>query len=484
MRQPAGSSQTALLRGGDESELIQQILLAELMELLTQHRGEFWFLAAGLEQGGGSRMADMPALDWYAVAEGSGPQGGWQRNLLWRAQRHFLARGEFLSTTALALQHMDLWHRKGVTGRVVLADPDPSKIRAMEPFLFALQSRDCEWDNDDWPFRVYQMVGEPTQSLRDMAYGGIVRGPGIALLQPPDSMSYAGAWLTLIETLLLRQVWVMIVMPGSWISGREIFRNSTYRRLREGILNLQYPSLAFRLKGRSLSWKPHAWSETWVVSPDSLFDDFADMAEMKVRHLLAEGVGRVVQRGQVKGLKVERMYDGRAHKKTFANLLPKTVAASTFIRLGEERDLPEIVRLWEQLMDEHSAMDDHFQRRALSGMYLRQSLMAQLFQPEHLLLVIRSEGQAIGFLTAQVLRAPLFHTSRIGQIVDVYLATPWRGKGYGTALVELAMHWFHSLDLTQIDLNVALENKAGFAFWERQGFKPYLNVVSRFVNKE
>lgn len=484
MRQPAGSSHSTLLRGGDESELVQQLLLTELMELLTQQRGEFWFLAAGLEQGGGSRMADMPALDWYAVAEGSGSRGGWQRNLLWRAQRHFLARGEYLSTTALALQHLDVWHRKGLTGRVVLADPEPAKVRAMEPFLYALQSRDREWDNDDWPFRVYQMVGEPTQSLRDMAYGGIVRGPGLALLQPPETMNYAGAWLTLIETLLLRQIWVMIVMPPSWIGGREIFRNSTYRRLREGILNLQYPSQSFRLKGRSLSWKPHAWSETWVLSPDSLFDDFADQAEMKVNHLLADGVGRVVQRGQVKGLKIDRMYDGRIQKKTFATILPKVVAANTVIQIGEERDLPEIVRLWEQLMDEHASFDEHFQRRALSGMYLRQSLMAQLSQPEHLLLVIRAEGKAVGFITAQVLRAPLFHTSRIGQIVDVFLLPAWRGRGFGKALVELAFHWFKSMDLTQIDLNVALGNRVGFEFWERLGFKPYLNVVSRFLDKD
>lgn len=481
MRHPLDSCPPNVLRGGDEGDLIKQAVLLELFEVLTEQKGEFWYLAAGVEPQEGSRMADMPALDWFAVAEGAQGRHGWGNFPLWEVQRPWLGQGEFLSTNAMALCQLSRWFHRGVTGRVVLGEREPQRLRRLESFLYAGRGVEAEWDQDEWPFRVYQMVGDPTQTLRDMAYGGIVRGPGVACLHLPESLQYAGSWLTLIETLLLRQIWVLVTLPTSWFSGRELLRKSSYSRLRDGVTNLQFPGLSFRLKGRNLSWKPNAGFELWVLSPEQEFETFVERAERAVQRLLVDGLGRTLQRGKVQGLQTERLFDTRSKLNRFFSLLPQNLPGDIRVEVGQERDLPEVVRLWEQLMDEHASFDHHFRRRALSGLYLRQSLMAQLTQPEHLLLVVRRRGQAVGFLTAQVLRAPLFHTSRIGQIVDVFLLPEHRSQGMGEKLVELSMEWFVAMDLSQIDLNVAIDNVVGQGFWKKHGFRPYLNVVSRFV---
>ncbi len=483
MRHPTSTEHPTPLRGGDEGELLKQILLLELFEVLTHHQGELWFLSAGLESNEGSRMADMPALDWYAAAGGANDPSLWQSFPLWELQRPFLMRGEFLSTTALALRAVETWHEKGIAGRVALADTDPGKIRSLEPYLFGSRPVNTECDTESWPFRFYQMWGDPTQSLRDMAYGGIVRGPGVALLQMPELMTYAGSWLSLIETLMLRKIWVIVTLPSAWSSRRELLRKSSYHRLREGVESLRYPALSYRVKGRGLSWKPHATYEVWVLSPDHLFETFAQRAKKAIHQMFVQGLERPEQKGKVQGIHVERLFEHRSKSQVFDSLFPVPVAQEAQVLQGQERDLPEVVRLWELLMDEHAAFDHHFRRRSLSGLHLRQSLLVQLSQPEHLLLVVRCGFRIVGFLTAQVLRAPLFHTSRIGQIVDVFLLPEWRSQKVGEELVKLAVEWFHSMELTQIDLNVAIDNQVGRGFWAKHGFKPYLHVVSRFVQE-
>jgi len=147
-----------------------------------------------------------------------------------------------------------------------------------------------------------------------------------------------------------------------------------------------------------------------------------------------------------------------------------------------EADLEAILSLWEDLMDEHARLDEHFQRQPFARVYLRSQLLQQLSSPDFLLLVLRDsreKGGLLGFASAQILRSTLFQESRFGQIVDLYLRPSRRRQGFGRALVDHILLWCQAHSLRQIDLNVACLNPQAERFWQTQGFRPYLSVMSK-----
>lgn len=481
MQRPSGSYAVKPWRGGDEGDLLKQALLLELCELLTTQRGEFWFIMAGLEQQEGVRIADIPALDWCAVAEGAGSQSLWQHMVLWKTQRPYLLRGECLSAMATIFHQLESWNQRGVSGRLVMVDREPASWAALGTLRSMLHTGMGEWESNHWPFRVYEISGEPAQILRDMAFGGVIRGPGLACLHLPEAMPYAGSWVALVETLLLRQIWVMVVIPPVWISGPKIIQKTVYRRFRDAIEQICYPGILYQLKERSLSARPHQLSEMWLFSPEMNLQEVGHHLGQICHNLLVRGLGREARHGEISGLRVEPIFGGHTKSMSFRASLPQTISESVSMALGHEYDIPDVVKLWEQLMDEHAQLDSHFRRRSLAGVHLRQSLLSQLTQPDHLLLVAKQNTKIVGFLTAQVLHTPLFHSSRIGQIVDIFVVPALRSQGIGQAFVSLAMQWFESVSLTQVDLNVAVDNEQGYLFWKKQGFQPYLHVTSRLV---
>jgi len=56
-------------------------------------------------------------------------------------------------------------------------------------------------------------------------------------------------------------------------------------------------------------------------------------------------------------------------------------------------------------------------------------------------------------------------------ILAIGLLLPFRGRGYGTALIEAALHEAHRLGLVRIELTVHADNRRAIALYERVGFK-------------
>ena len=459
------------LQQEQEVELLKQLILAELFELLSpQVEGEFSYVMTGGGEDGLQKIT--PAIaSWYEhIIE----QKQTKNSALYSLQKNFLQKDTFLSPNLLALYKLSLWKQKGVNINIFMAEENPQELPSIDKF-YPEATRGLD-------FRVYQMIGNPTHTLRNMAYGGIISSPSIALINLPEGIKYFGGWLSLIETFLLRGIWVVLAMPKS-LFGLEISSKQAYKDISASLQRIKYEILSFSILEQSEYISGSTKDELWVLSPDNQFAEFKEKIMSSMEGIFNFSKEKELLEPQKTRIDIQEISPLTSKLKKFEESFPRPVGEYLEVTIGKRDQISSVIELWKQLMDEHIEYDRHFKRRSIAELYIQQSFVVQIPNQEYLLLIAHSSAKVIGFLTAQVIRAPLFETLRTGQVVDVFVAPEWRGHGVGKMLFQASLDWFEVMSLGQIDLNVARGNKRGIQFWQSMGFDPYLYVVSRSVKE-
>lgn len=91
------------------------------------------------------------------------------------------------------------------------------------------------------------------------------------------------------------------------------------------------------------------------------------------------------------------------------------------------------------------------------------------------ILVYDDNGNVVGFILLQAKLRPDFQFIVQGKycyIMDVIVTENYRGKGFGTALMNSAKDWAKEKDCNFINLDVLSNNIGAIALYEKLGFIP------------
>jgi GNAT superfamily N-acetyltransferase len=83
--------------------------------------------------------------------------------------------------------------------------------------------------------------------------------------------------------------------------------------------------------------------------------------------------------------------------------------------------------------------------------------------------VAEEDGHLIGYVYGTVvdLLPEMFIDERAGIVGDIYVSATHRGKGVGTALMEVMKDWFKLREVSHYEWYVAAMNETGMRFWEK-----------------
>ena len=453
-------------RSGEFDELFSQLVLSATWKMLTEgEEGVNWLVLVNLLENEGLFTADLAALDWAAEVHKN--PAIWKGNPLWEVQGEPLKRGLFLSSGALCARLFCQYLEKLRYPREVNFAVVDSDFERINSFSAGWKSW-CKFpERLDLGTSLFQIIGSPRSVLRHLNYLWL-NGPGLAYFRFSGSIDRK--WLSVIEALLYRNFTVVLFVdrPFGDYDILSLFRGH------EKISELSFPGLIYKIKeARSLRYSELSiWSEKRSLEP------------------LAKEIEQISN-------SLQQMEKNRRKRFIFQrNLLDtrkKIISKKKILKLPDEKeitiepgsfgDIDSILDLWEKLMDEHYQFDRRFRRRELGRIHMRYHLSSSLFSSDFILLVARSEGKVIGFMSAQIIRNPIFLPPSMGQIADAFILQEWRGKGIGSAMVNYIIEWFREKNVVQIDLNVAIANEKGRNFWKKQGFTPYLEVVSRWLDE-
>jgi ribosomal protein S18 acetylase RimI-like enzyme len=145
------------------------------------------------------------------------------------------------------------------------------------------------------------------------------------------------------------------------------------------------------------------------------------------------------------------------------------------IRDAVEKDLPEVVELWEKLAKHHERLSDRFELAWDSKRHWRAYLEKRFSEISTKLIVAEEAGNIVGFMLCMLSpNVPIFKERKIGIIADVYVLEERRRKGVARKMLDVAVRWFKKNKVRSVQLGVAHDNMEGRAVWRSIGFEPYM----------
>ena len=84
---------------------------------------------------------------------------------------------------------------------------------------------------------------------------------------------------------------------------------------------------------------------------------------------------------------------------------------------------------------------------------------------------IEADGERAGFLISRVVPDWPEEDRAIGEVIECYVAPPFRRRGVGRAAVETWLAQQRAAGVAQVEASVLSRNTPALTFWERMGFE-------------
>ena len=154
------------------------------------------------------------------------------------------------------------------------------------------------------------------------------------------------------------------------------------------------------------------------------------------------------------------------------------------IRLATLPDLPALLPIWLEMMQEHAEQDQRFKLAEDASQQWLHSTADMVRREDAFLLEATIDSEKIGFCLGWIAyHPPIYQSRRVGFISEVAVAKKLRRSGVGKALFEGARGWFAAQSIEDFQLTTAVWNRPAQAFWEGMGGEALL-MRYRFATME
>lgn len=127
-------------------------------------------------------------------------------------------------------------------------------------------------------------------------------------------------------------------------------------------------------------------------------------------------------------------------------------------------------------MNFHSDIDPYFVRNEEGHSKFEEWVKELMKSDTARVLVALDHGKVVAYSLSQInKRPPLFKEVDYGYIYDLAVGREYRRKGIGEQMLGEIIGWFKLHQIDRIELMVLTKNRVALSFWEKHGFKVFLN---------
>lgn len=150
------------------------------------------------------------------------------------------------------------------------------------------------------------------------------------------------------------------------------------------------------------------------------------------------------------------------------------------VRPAEPRDLDRVAALWTAITQHHAGFDPLFTQRRDADDALRDLIRELHRDRDAAIFVFDRAGDLPGMCIVRIDRAPpILEETERAEITDVGVREDARRQGIARRLVEAALAWVRAANVERVEVQVAVNNPEGQAFWRALGFGDLLHILHR-----
>ena len=86
--------------------------------------------------------------------------------------------------------------------------------------------------------------------------------------------------------------------------------------------------------------------------------------------------------------------------------------------------------------------------------------------------IIQHNNHIIGYLKAEIITREPF-LKKVGYISEIYITPEYRGKDFGTLLVNSSLNWFRRHKLLWTTVSTHVSDRNANLFWKKKGYKEF-----------
>jgi GNAT superfamily N-acetyltransferase len=157
------------------------------------------------------------------------------------------------------------------------------------------------------------------------------------------------------------------------------------------------------------------------------------------------------------------------------------------VRIARTRDVPALERLVAELQDYEREIDDRILPGSAMAAGYTKAMLAISAAQAGVIFVAEVGGQVVGFAAVRA-RVPTESLDEppgtYALLSDVVVAASHRGAGIGRALVEAVEAHARGHGAFELRVAVLAKNSMARSLYERTGFSPYLEVLTKRLAKD
>lgn len=159
---------------------------------------------------------------------------------------------------------------------------------------------------------------------------------------------------------------------------------------------------------------------------------------------------------------------------------PVALPRSGGVREATAQDLDRVAALWSAITDHHTPIDPVWRMREGSAGQLKELLAALRRDPDAAIFVYDDAGDLPGMCIVRVDHSPpILEEVDRAEITDLGVREAARRRGIGSQLLASALAWVRLQGVERVQVNVAVGNREGQAFWRRHGFGAHMDVLHK-----
>ena len=141
------------------------------------------------------------------------------------------------------------------------------------------------------------------------------------------------------------------------------------------------------------------------------------------------------------------------------------------VRPAETGDLDRVAALWTAITHPHAALDPLFTQRPDADAALLEMIRELHRDREAAIFVYDAEGDLPGMCIVRIDHAPpILQETERAELTDIGVRADARRRGIARRLVEAALAWVRAAGVERVEIQVAVHNPEGQAFWREHGF--------------
>ena len=153
------------------------------------------------------------------------------------------------------------------------------------------------------------------------------------------------------------------------------------------------------------------------------------------------------------------------------------------IRKARLKDIPDMVKLWLELMNYHIKLDPTYyalNKKAIKS--YKKWIESNILGKNSIFLVAEDGKELIGHIGGSIeIRPPCMKIEKNGFVQEAVVTKKYRNKGVGKKLTNELLRWFKSKKVSFVELRTHSKNKPTIKAWENMGFKENLKLMIRKI---